>query len=186
MIEASIRVSKCETRRNLAVAATRNVPIALGAEIANFRRPAAFEALPVTFDITDAEFVKRFLPWVRLACLWLRHDHIGAEALARDMLRQGGEFRLDETDNAWTSCVQTFGAISEYMEAAKVRLNIARAEIQGEQEEHALTMSARERTRRSTAGRHPPLGPHKNKPNLHAVRDRMRPSGSAAASLRGQ
>src|SRR5215472_977245 len=98
---------------------------------------ATFVALPASFEFTDAAFVEHFLPWVRLACLWLQRDHAGVEALMRDMLRQGGEVRLDEANKAWTKCAETFSAINEIVESANVRLSIARAEIQGEEIDRA-------------------------------------------------
>jgi hypothetical protein len=98
---------------------------------------ATFVALPAAFEFTDAAFVEHFLPWVRLACLWLQRDHIGVEALMRDMLRQGGEVRLDEANKAWAKCAETFSAINEIVESANVRLSIARAEIQGEEIDRA-------------------------------------------------
>ena len=122
MIEASIRVSKAEIRHSrIPVAAVPSIQMARGATSAN-SEPARFEALPVAFDLTDAEFGGHFLPWVRLACLCLRHDYSGVKALVRDMVRQGGELRLDDADRAWTSCAEMFGAIHEFVEAARVRL----------------------------------------------------------------
>jgi hypothetical protein len=91
--------------------------------------PATFEALSVTFDWTNLEFGERFLPWVRLACDWLQRDYIGTQVLVRDMLRQGGEVSLDEADRAWKGCAEIFGTIGEFVEAARVRLAIARAQI---------------------------------------------------------
>jgi hypothetical protein len=131
-----------------------NVQTPLGGMKAN-SEPATFVALPVAFEFSDAEFVEHFLPWVRLACVWLQRDHIGVEALVRDMVRQGGEVRLDEADKAWASCAETFSAINEFVESAKVRLSIARAKIQGEKAERASQMSASEQAARSTAGRRP-------------------------------
>jgi hypothetical protein len=49
--------------------------------------------------------------------------------LVRDMLRRGGEVSLDEADSAWKGCAEIFGTISEFVEAARVRLGIARAHI---------------------------------------------------------
>jgi hypothetical protein len=91
-------------------------------------RPATFEALSVTFDWTNLEFGERFLPWVRLACDWLQRDYIGTQVLVRDMLRQGGEASLDEADRAWKGCAEILGTISEFVEAARVRLGIVRAQ----------------------------------------------------------
>jgi hypothetical protein len=88
--------------------------------------PPTFGSLSVSFDFTDAEFGERFLPWVRLACLCIQRDFIGVEQLARDMVRQGGEGRLDEADRAWSSCAEAFNAITEFVEAAKVRLALVR------------------------------------------------------------
>jgi hypothetical protein len=98
---------------------------------------ATFVAPPAAFEFTDAAFVEHFLPWVRLACLCLQRDHMGVEALVRDMLRQGGEVRLDEANNAWAKCAETFSAINEIVESANVRLSIARAQIQGEEVDRA-------------------------------------------------
>jgi len=187
MIEASIRVSKAEIRRSLTTeSAVPSVQMARGATSAN-KQPASFEALPVAFNLTDAEFGERFLPWVRMACLWLRHDYIGAKALMREMVRQGGELRVDEADRAWTSCAEMFGAIHEFVEAARVRLKIARAQIHGEDAERALQMSASKRAPRPTARKRQALGHRKKKGNLRAVRHQMRSrkcaSGSATASL---
>jgi len=185
MIEASIRVSKAEIRRSRT--AVPSVQIASGATRANREQPASFEALPVAFDLTDAEFGEHFLPWVHLACLCLRHDYSGVKALARDMLRQGGELRLDEADQAWTRCAEMFGAIHEFVESARVRLRIARAQIDGEDAEHALRMSASKRVPRPTAGGRGALGRRKKKGNLRAVRHQTRSrkcaSGSATVSL---
>jgi hypothetical protein len=36
---------------------------------------------------------------------------------------------LDEADRAWKGCAEIFGTISEFVEAARVRLGIARAQI---------------------------------------------------------
>jgi hypothetical protein len=91
--------------------------------------PATFEALSVTFDWANLEFGERFLPWVRLACDWLQRDYIGTQVLVRDMLREGGEVSLDEADRAWKGCAEIFGTIGEFVEAARVRLGIARAQI---------------------------------------------------------
>jgi hypothetical protein len=186
MIEASIRASKAEIRRSLiTVAAVPKVQIALGAKSASCKRAANFEALPVTFDLTDAEFGERVLPWVRLACLWLRHDHTGVAALVRDMVRQGGQSRLDEAYQAWASCAELFDALQEFVESAKVRLTLARARIHREDAKHALRMSASERA--LPAGRRPALGCRKKKGNLRAAREPMRSrkcsNGSARASL---
>lgn len=188
MIEASIRASKAEIRRSpITVAAVPKVQIALGAKSARCKPAANFGALPVTFDLTDAEFGERFLPWVRLACLWLRHDHAGVEALVRDMIRQGGQSRLDEAYQAWGGCAELFGALHEFVEAAKVRLTLARAQIHREDAKHALRMSASERALRPTAGRRPALGSRKKKGSLRAGREPMRSrkcsNGSARASL---
>ena len=95
----------------------------------NDGEPATFEALSVTFDWANLEFGERFLPWVRLACDWLQRDYIGTQVLVRDMLRKGGEVSLDEADSAWKGCAEIFGTISEFVEAARVRLGIARAQI---------------------------------------------------------
>ena len=138
-----------------------NVQTSLGGKRAN-SKPITFVALPVAFEYTDAAFVEHFLPWVRRACLWLQRDHIGVEALVRDMVRQGGEFRLDEADKAWASCAEIFGTINEFVEAAKVRLSIARARLQGESAERASQMRANERLQRPT-GRRPVLGGRKKK-----------------------
>ena len=188
MIEASIRVSKGEIRRSLiTVAAVPSIQMARGATSANCEQPASFEALPAAFDLTDAEFGEHFLPWVRLACLCLRHDYSGVKALVRDMVRQGGELRLDEADRAWTSCAEMFGAIHEFVEAARVRLRIARAQIVGENAEHALRMSASKRAPGPSAARRRTLGRPKKKGNPRAVKHQMRSrkcaSGSATASL---
>lgn len=146
----------------ISVTATdRNVQTPLGGKRVN-REPITFVALPVAFEYTDAAFVEHFLPWVRRACLWLQRDHIGVEALVRDMVRQGGEFRLDEADKAWASCAEIFGAINEFVEAAKVRLTIARGRLQGENAVRASQMRANERLRRPT-GRRPVLGGRKKK-----------------------
>jgi hypothetical protein len=178
-------VSKAEIRRSLTAAPS--VQIAGGASRANCEQPASFEALPVAFDLTDAEFGEHFLPWVRLACLCLRHDYSGVKALVRDMLRQGGGFRLDEADEAWTSCAEMFGAIHEFVESARVRLRIARAQIDAEEAEHALRMSASKRVPRPTAGGRRALARRKKKANLGAVRPQMRSrkcaGGSATVSL---
>jgi len=91
--------------------------------------PATFEALSVTFDWANLEFGERFLPWVRLACDWLQRDYMGTQVLVRDMLRRGGEVSLDEADSAWKGCAEIFGTIGEFVEAARVRLGIARAQI---------------------------------------------------------
>ena len=167
MIEASIRVSKAEIRRSLLpVAAVPSIQMAGGATSANCEQPASF---------------------VRLACLCLRHDYSGVKTLVRDMVRQGGELRLDDADRAWTSCAEMFGAIHEFVEAARVRLRIARAQIDGENAEHAVRMSASKRAPRPTAGRRRALGRPKKKGNLRAARHQMRSrkcaSGSASASL---
>jgi hypothetical protein len=188
MIEASSRVSKAEIRRSLITeAAVPSARIAGGARRANREQPASFEALPVAFDLTDAEFGEHFLPWVRLACLCLRHDYSGVKALVRDMVRQGSELRLDETEQAWTRCAEMFGAIHEFVEAARVRLRIARAQIDGEDVEYAVRMSASKRVPRPTAERRRALGRRKKKANLPAVRHQMRSrkcaSSSATASL---
>jgi hypothetical protein len=89
--------------------------------------PRLFGALAGSFDLTNDEFSERFLPWVRLAFVFLQRDFVQVEALVRDMARQGGEQRLNETDNAWTSCAEAFGAITEFVEAAKIRLSAVRA-----------------------------------------------------------
>jgi len=137
----------------ISVTAThRNVQTQVRGKSAN-----AFVALPVAFEYTDAAFVERFLPWVRRACLWLQRDHIGVEALVRDMVRKGGEFRLDEADKAWANCAEIFGAINEFVEAAKLRLSIARAQIQGENTVHASRMRASERPQRATGRRPAPI-----------------------------
>jgi hypothetical protein len=126
--------------------------------------PATFAALPVAFEYTDAAFVERFLPWVRRACLWLQRDHIGVEALMRDMVRQGGELRLDEADTAWANCAEMFGAINEFVEAAKVRLSIARAQMHGGNAERARRRAG-ERAQRLTAGKRAlPAGRKKKAP----------------------
>ena len=138
----------------------RNVQTPLGTKKTD-SAPATFVALPVAFEFTDAAFVERFLPWVRRACLWLQRDHIGVGALVRDMVRQGGEVHLDEADRAWTDCAETFGAINEFVEAAKVRLSIARAQIQGENPERALQMRACARAPGPTVGRRAALGRRK-------------------------
>ena len=138
-----------------------NVQTSLGGKRANSKR-ITFVALPVAFEFTDAAFVEQFLPWVRRACLWLQRDHIGVEALVRDMVRQGGEYRLDEADKAWASCAEIFGVINEVVEAAKVRLSIARARLQGESVERASQVRAVERPRRPT-GRRPALRGRKKK-----------------------
>ena len=91
--------------------------------------PATFAALSVTFDWANLEFGERFLPWVRLACDWLQRDYMGTQVLVRDMLRKGGEVSLDEADSAWKGCAEIFGTIGEFVEAARVRLGIARAQI---------------------------------------------------------
>jgi hypothetical protein len=144
----------------ISVTATdRNVQ--LGGKRAN-SEPFTFVALPVAFEYTDAAFVEHFLPWVRRACLWLQRDHIGVEALVRDMVRQGGECRLDEADKAWASCAEMFGAINEIVEAAKVRLSIARAPLQRENAKRASQMRANERLQRPT-GRRPVPGGRKKK-----------------------
>ena len=171
MIEASIRASKAEIRRSLiTVAAVPKVQIALGEKSASCKRGANFEALPVAFDLTDAEFGERVLPWVRLACLWLRHDHTGVAALVRDMVRQGGQSRLDEAYQAWASCAELFDALHEFVEAAKVRLTLVRAQIHREDAKHALRMNANERALRPTAGGRPALDRGKKKGNLRAGR----------------
>jgi hypothetical protein len=77
---------------------------------------------------------------VRLACVWLQRDYIGVETLVRDMIRQGREVHLEEADRAWTGCAETFSAATEFVEAAKIRLAIARAQIKGE------NLEARRRT----------------------------------------
>ena len=109
-----------------------NVLTAMRAEAADEAgdgRPAAFEALSVTFDWANLEFGERYLPWVRLACDWLQRDYIGTQVLVRDMLRQGGQVSLDEADRAWKGCAEILGTISDFVEAARVRLGIARAQI---------------------------------------------------------
>jgi hypothetical protein len=77
-------------------------------------------------------------------------------------------------------------AIHEFVEAARVRLRIARAQIHGEDAEHALGMRASKRTPRTTTGRGRAVGRGKKKGNLRAVRHQMRSrkcaSGSATAS----
>jgi hypothetical protein len=79
-----------------------------------------------------------------------------------------------------------FGAIHEFVEAARVRLRIARAQIVGENAEHALRMSASKRAP-PTAARRRALGRSKKKGNPRAVKHQMRSrkcaSGSATASL---
>jgi hypothetical protein len=115
------------------IARIPNVLTPMGAEYAGGDEiegePATFEALSVTFDWANLEFGERFLPWVRLACEWLQRDYIGTQALVRDMLRKGGEVSLDEADRAWKGCAEIFGTIGEFVEAARVRLGIARAQI---------------------------------------------------------
>ena len=104
-------------------------PECVGGDGTNDGEPATFEALSVTFDWANLEFGERFLPWVRLACDWLQRDYIGTQVLVRDMLRKGGEVSLDEADRAWKGCAEIFGTIGEFVEAARVRLGIARAQI---------------------------------------------------------
>jgi hypothetical protein len=114
------------------IARIPNVRTAMRAESADEAgdgKPATFEALSVTFDWANVEFGERFLPWVRLACDWLRRDYKGTQVLVRDMLRQGGQVSLDDADRAWKGCAEIFGTISEFVEAARVRLCIARAQI---------------------------------------------------------
>jgi hypothetical protein len=114
------------------IAQIPNVLTALRAESgdeAGDGKPATFEALSVTFDWANLEFGERFLPWVRLACDWLQRDYVGTQVLVRDMLRQGGQVSLDEADSAWKGCAEIFGTIGEFVEAARVRLGIARAQI---------------------------------------------------------
>ena len=103
----------------------------------NDGEPATFEALSVTFDWANLEFGERFLPWVRLACDWLQRDYIGTQVLVRDMLRKGGEVSLDEADRAWKGCAEIFGTIGEFVEAARVRLGIARAHIKNANDDAA-------------------------------------------------
>jgi hypothetical protein len=114
------------------IARIPNVLTAMRAEAADKAGdggPAAFEALSVTFDWANLEFGERYLPWVRLACDWVQRDYIGTQVLVRDMLRQGGQVSLDEADRAWKGCADIFGTIGEFVEAARVRLGIARAQI---------------------------------------------------------
>jgi hypothetical protein len=144
------------------IATDPNVQTPLGGKRAN-SEPITFVALPVAFEYTDAAFVGHFLPWVRRACLWLQRDHIGVEALVRDMVRHGGEFRLDEADQAWASCAEIFGAINEFVEAAKVRLSIARAQLRDKSAERALQMRANERRLQRPMGRRPVQGGRKKK-----------------------
>ena len=151
MVQAPISVTATDS----------NVQTSLGGKRAN-SKPITFVALPVAFEYTDAAFVEHFLPWVRRACLWLQRDHIGVDALVRDMVRQGGEFRLDEADKAWASCAEIFGAINEFVEAAKVRLSIARARLQRENAKRASRTRANERLQRPT-GRRSVLGDRKKK-----------------------
>jgi hypothetical protein len=120
-----------------------NVQTPAGAKKTNSEH-ATFVALAVAFEYSDTAFVERFLPWVRFACLWLQRDHSGVVALVRDMVRQGGEVRLDQAETAWASCAEMFSAINEFVESAKVRLSIVRAQIQDEKAERASQMSASE------------------------------------------
>src|SRR5262249_33608073 len=109
------------------------------------------------------------------------------EALVRDMVRQGGQSRLEEAYQAWASCAELFDALHEFVAAAQVRLTLAQAQIRREDAKQALRISASERALRPTAGRRPALGCRKKKGNLRAGREPMRSrkssSGSARASL---
>jgi len=130
MVQAPNCVPKVEPPRNLisSAAVDPDAPHTICTQNSD-GKPAVFAALSGTFDLTNDEFNERFLPWVQLAFALLQRDFVGVEELVGDMVRQGGEGRLDEAERAWSDCAEAFSTISEVVEAAQVRLATVRTQI---------------------------------------------------------
>jgi hypothetical protein len=140
MVQAPMSLPKDEIRCNRIAGPTVNPAVqpAIGAQSGD-GKPTPFVALAGTFDFTDEEFSERFLPWVRLSFAFLQRDYTGVEQLVHDMVRQRGKECLNEADTALTGCAEVFSAITEFVEAARVRLAIVRGQHQL-LEEHAAQL----------------------------------------------
>jgi hypothetical protein len=123
MVQAPIPMPNDEIYRNL-IAGTASIDVQ--AAVSDAGIPATFKALSGAFELTNDEFSERFLPWVRLAVALLQRDFIAGDRLVRDMMQQHGERCLNEADRAWTACAEVFSTITEFVEAAQLRVSIVR------------------------------------------------------------
>lgn len=88
--------------------------------------PLAFEGVAgADFPITNHEFGMDYLPWVRLAYRFLRHDRAQAVADVRKMMDDGNEELIDVTLEHWEVTEAKFKLLVEALQAAQARLEIA-------------------------------------------------------------
>jgi hypothetical protein len=130
MVQAPISVPKDEIHCNLIAGAAVNPAVQTAIGTSDDAKSATFGAWAGTFDLTNDEFSERFLPWVRLSVAFLQRDFIGVEQLVQDMIRQSGAGCLDEADTALSDCAEAFSAITEFVEAARIRLAMVRTQNQ--------------------------------------------------------